>query len=264
LLNNRQNNNNRRRNRNNNQRPQGNGQNRNGDNGNRIDNRARGNAPQLLAKYRTLARDSQMAGDRVLTEYYHQFADHYFRVVQESRARYEDNRRPRDEWDTGDGDDGAPENRSGFDDGDDDDGAEGGYADVRAPQPQVRPSSNGERSDRPNREPRFAAGEDAPAADAEPRAESSRWEVRAERQQRQAREERPTRRPRYEDASRAGTGEAEPERSAPVSDAPLTLDLAVLPPAISPLTDGEATPDAAPAPKKRGRPRKVVVEADAG
>ena len=58
--------------------------------GNRIDSRARGNAPQLLEKYKTLARDAQQAGDRVLAEYYLQFADHYFRVLAESRARYEE------------------------------------------------------------------------------------------------------------------------------------------------------------------------------
>ena len=55
------------------------------DTGNRIDNRARGNAAQLLEKYKTLARDAQMQGDRVNTEYYLQFADHYFRVLAESR-----------------------------------------------------------------------------------------------------------------------------------------------------------------------------------
>ena len=37
-----------------------------------------------------MARDSQLAGDRVQTEYYLQFADHYFRVLGESRARFEE------------------------------------------------------------------------------------------------------------------------------------------------------------------------------
>lgn len=67
-----------------------NGGNRGGENGNRIDNRARGNAPQLLEKYRNLARDAQLAGDRVNTEYYLQFADHYFRVIADNRARQEE------------------------------------------------------------------------------------------------------------------------------------------------------------------------------
>lgn len=69
------------------------------DNGSRIDNRARGNAPQLLEKYKNLAREAQLQGDRVLTEYYLQFADHYFRIVAENRARFEESRQPRrDDW----------------------------------------------------------------------------------------------------------------------------------------------------------------------
>jgi uncharacterized protein DUF4167 len=64
--------------------------------GNRQDNRQRGNAAQLLEKYKSMARDSQLAGDRVQTEYYLQFADHYFRVLSENRARMEE-QRPRRE-----------------------------------------------------------------------------------------------------------------------------------------------------------------------
>jgi hypothetical protein len=66
--------------------------------GNRQDNRQRGNAAQLLEKYKSLARDSQLAGDRVQTEYYLQYADHYFRVLEDSRSRFEQQevqRRPR-------------------------------------------------------------------------------------------------------------------------------------------------------------------------
>ena len=79
------------------------------DSGNRIDSRARGNAAQLLEKYRNMARDAQMAGDRVNTEYYLQFADHYFRVLADQRGRSDDQpyqRRQRDDFDS-------------FDDGDD-------------------------------------------------------------------------------------------------------------------------------------------------
>ncbi|MES2136709.1 MAG: DUF4167 domain-containing protein [Pseudomonadota bacterium] len=74
--------------------------------GNRQDNRQRGNAAQLLEKYKSMARDSQLAGDRVQTEYYLQFADHYFRVLGESRARFEDQnpRRQRDDEDEDEGD----------------------------------------------------------------------------------------------------------------------------------------------------------------
>jgi hypothetical protein len=65
---------------------------------NRQDNRQRGNAAQLLEKYKSLARDAQLAGDRVQTEYYLQYADHYFRVLEDSRSRFEEQqaqRRPR-------------------------------------------------------------------------------------------------------------------------------------------------------------------------
>ena len=68
------------------------GRNLGGQPGNRQDNRQRGNAAQLLEKYKNLARDAQLAGDRVQTEYYLQYADHYFRVLGESRARFEDQR----------------------------------------------------------------------------------------------------------------------------------------------------------------------------
>ena len=65
--------------------------------GNRQDNRQRGNAAQLLEKYKSMARDAQLAGDRVQSEYYLQFADHYFRVLSENRVRFEDQRRQRDD-----------------------------------------------------------------------------------------------------------------------------------------------------------------------
>lgn len=82
------------------------GQNLGGQPGNRQDNRQRGNAAQLLEKYKSMARDSQLAGDRVQTEYYLQYADHYFRVLSENRARFEDQRPRREhEIDEDEGDD---------------------------------------------------------------------------------------------------------------------------------------------------------------
>ena len=75
----------------NNNRRRGRGNRPGGGNGgqqlNRIDSRARGNAPQLLEKYRKLAQEAQLNDDRVQTEYYLQFADHYFRVIADSRVR---------------------------------------------------------------------------------------------------------------------------------------------------------------------------------
>ena len=48
----------------------------------------------MLEKYKKLAHDASLNGDRVLTEYYLQFADHYFRVVADSRDAAEDDQRP--------------------------------------------------------------------------------------------------------------------------------------------------------------------------
>src|SRR3546814_55746 len=74
---------------NNNNRPQSGG--RGGaDQANRIDSRARGNAVQMIEKFKNLARDAQLSGDRIQTEYYLQFADHYFRVHSDFRARQEE------------------------------------------------------------------------------------------------------------------------------------------------------------------------------
>ena len=64
---------------------------------NRIDSRARGNAPQLLDKYKKLAQDAQHNGDRVQAEYYLQFADHYFRVIADNKARQDEARAKRNE-----------------------------------------------------------------------------------------------------------------------------------------------------------------------
>lgn len=75
----------------------------------RIDSRQRGNANQLYEKYKNLARDAQMSGDRVNTEYYLQFADHYFRVLNENRSRFEENRRQREDADGDDDADGEDE-----------------------------------------------------------------------------------------------------------------------------------------------------------
>jgi hypothetical protein len=116
--------------------------------GNRQDNRQRGNAAQLLEKYKALARDSQLAGDRVQTEYYLQYADHYFRVLGESRARFEEQRRQR-------GDDS--------DDYENDDEMEADESSDRSEQDEDRPQRR-ERNDRPqgNDRPERAARPERP------------------------------------------------------------------------------------------------------
>ncbi len=155
----------------NNPRQNGGGNRGNGDSGNRIDSRARGNAAQLLEKYRNLARDAQMAGDRVNAEYYFQFADHYFRVLADNRARQEEQqarfRRPEDnEQDLGDEGDDAFD--VGADDGDD-------FAPPQQqPQQDMRPRRERDRDrDRDRDRNRDFAGEGGSRRDGGPRRRQS-------------------------------------------------------------------------------------------
>ncbi|MEL7216965.1 MAG: DUF4167 domain-containing protein [Pseudomonadota bacterium] len=102
-------------NRNNRRRGRGNRNNQGGGNQlNRIDSRARGNAPQLLDKYKKLAQDAQHNGDRVQMEYYLQFADHYHRVIADNKARQEEARAKRAEERGQSGDD-SEDNEDGGD-----------------------------------------------------------------------------------------------------------------------------------------------------
>lgn len=48
------------------------------------DVRIRGNAPQVYEKYLSLARDATSSGDRVAAESYYQFAEHYFRIMNDT------------------------------------------------------------------------------------------------------------------------------------------------------------------------------------
>ena len=115
--------------------------------GNARDNRQRGNAAQLLEKYKSLARDAQLAGDRVQTEYYLQYADHYFRVLEDSRSRFDEQqaqRRPSREEEGYDSE-GDEEMAGQSEDGDDH-----GETEVRQ-----RPQQRRERPERPQRD-RFA------------------------------------------------------------------------------------------------------------
>ncbi len=193
--------------------------------GNRIDNRARGNAPQLLEKYKSLARDAQLAGDRVMTEYYLQFADHYFRVVAETRARFEESRPQRDDWQGDEGEDQITAESIDGDEGEEE----------RRPQ---RRQDNRERNDR------------------------------NERNARPERSERDRNGDRY--ANDRGNGRYNGNRGnddEPVE--PATIDVNVLPPSFG--SDGMVAtiPDfpvdveeEAPAPRRRGRPRRAATESD--
>ena len=104
---------------NNSNRRRGGGRNNNRNQGgpnqhNRIDNRSRGNAPQMLDKYKKLAQDALHNDDRVQQEYYLQFADHYFRVIADNKARQDEARTKR------------PDDRGGNDGDSSDDGQDNG------------------------------------------------------------------------------------------------------------------------------------------
>jgi len=159
-------------NRNNNRR-RGRGGNRGqggGGQSNRIDSRARGNAPQLLEKYKKLAHDAALNGDRVQTEYYLQFADHYFRVVADSRVQRDDPRPRRDH-------DRDPREQ-GYDDPEDfeeaeeaDRGSDRGRAPARRQPDEDRESDReGRRDERPaaGEGERGSEGDEAAAGDDNP------------------------------------------------------------------------------------------------
>ena len=52
--------------------------------------RNRGNVTQQYNKYLKLAKDTFSAGDRIQAEYYYQFTDHYFRLMQELGINLDD------------------------------------------------------------------------------------------------------------------------------------------------------------------------------
>ena len=184
--------------------------------GNRQDNRQRGNAAQLLEKYKNMARDSQLAGDRVQAEYYLQFADHYFRVLSESRSRFEDQRRPRDD-EMDDEDDGEEMEADAENSGEEDDGEE-------APRPERSDNRDRQRRPRFTREDRGS--------------EYRNGEVRAERGERPERSE-----PRRRD---------EPVQVNGIGESGIALE--VLPPAIGPVdANGDGDVEVEVRPRRRAR-----------
>jgi len=285
--------NNRRRGRGNN-RPQGGGQQLN-----RIDSRARGNAPQLLEKYRKLAHDAHLNGDRVTEEYYLQFADHYFRVLADSRVRQEEQRTRRDGWqDQGE----EPEDTTEYAGGDYQ-GYDQGYGRAERASREERPREERPREERPR--------EDRPREERQredrPRDERSREDRPREDRPREDRQRDGRREPRaaepVEDEALGETVEGGEDQSGniyePVANpfvrenrgtrglkprredrrprvrddadgepGPAGFDVSVLPPALSAARDepvaAMADGEDAPAPKRRGRKPKAAVATDEG
>ena len=116
--------------------------------------------------------------------------------------------------------------------------------------PIIERPAKAERAERPERDDRAVSESDSPRSERPARAERSERPERTERPERAAQEDRP-RRTRRERVERDEDGVA-------------GIDIAVLPPAIGiePMREeapaaAEVTEEAAPAPKRRGRPRKV-------
>jgi hypothetical protein len=63
------------------------------------DVRVRGNAHQVFDKYQALAREAASLGDRILSEAYWQYAEHYYRIIQSQGGFV-----PRNNW--GEGEEG--------------------------------------------------------------------------------------------------------------------------------------------------------------
>jgi len=53
--------------------------------------RNKGNVTQQYSKYLKLAKEAFSSGDRVQSEYYYQFTDHYYRIMMELGVALEDN-----------------------------------------------------------------------------------------------------------------------------------------------------------------------------
>ncbi len=206
------------------------------DRDNRIDNRARGNAAQMLEKYKKMAQDAQVNGDRVNAEYYHQFADHYFRVNADTVARREEQRLAREEQQRGQNSD---RNNSDRNDSRSDNRSESGE------------QEEGERQDRsPRGRQQRDRGPNAEVVKDDTAAPASQSDENADAPA----EKKPVRarRPRKPAAAVAeNNGESN------------GLDVSALPPAISIQSDDEPKAEKKPVRKRRTVKAKAAEEGDA-
>jgi len=229
-----------------------------GQNAARLEVRVRGNAHQLLEKYKQLARDAHQAGDRVAAEYYLQHSDHYFRVLNDSRIRHEEMRARRGVFDQFE--DEPPGN-------DGDDGQDGSD---EHPDMVERPRQQQDGNERS----RQASRNDGERAERRPRQDRDRGDT----QDAGDRVERPERGERAERAPRDRWQERRPDRADGSRPREERDGNRIVPaPAEQALSDGEAALVAfggaparepaegsaeaeAPKPRRRGRPRKVEAE----
>jgi hypothetical protein len=235
------------------QRPQG----APGNGGNGRDNRQRGNAAQLLEKYKSLARDAQLAGDRVQTEYYLQFADHYFRVLGETRSRFEEQRRGREDYD---------DDEEDYDD-------EAMEADGQERQEPQRPAQRDVQPPRSRRneaegdgQPRSRRNDGEGDGPARSRRNEGDGDGRRERFAREDRGERRERRDRF-NGERYNGGDGNDSEPPGADEAEPRLVADILPPAIGVAVDSAETIDSAeqeeaPRPRRRTRRPRVAEGGD--
>ena len=62
----------------------------NRENGFRRNNRNNGNVEKLISKYNELDREALSNGDKILSENYYQYADHFLRISIEQKEKYKD------------------------------------------------------------------------------------------------------------------------------------------------------------------------------
>ncbi len=214
MNNNRNNNNNRRRGR-------GNRSNQgSANNQNRIDSRARGNAPQLLDKYKKLAQDAQHNGDRVQAEYYLQFADHYFRVIADNKARQDEARSKRNEERGGSGEESDDE---------DGDNRRRGNRRGRSRRDEQRDDQQGDAQNEAVEANEGDAGSEGELASADEE------NPKPKRRARKPRDEK-----RDDDNGEAPRSRTRRPRKTEEADGAAALDTSVLPPAIGSSTDDDS------------------------
>lgn len=174
------------------------------------DVKIRGSAQQVLEKYQQYARDAQTSGDRILSEAYFQYAEHYQRIVakqQEARNQQQQQHQnrgggngPRDDRDPRSGQDRDPRG------GQNDDGAQMGEDEGEAEVVPAAVSRRNEDADSDSLRVIDAEddGDEAEASAPAERAERSQGEPRDKGNRRgsrkpyKAREDRPAREPAAE------------------------------------------------------------------
>lgn len=195
------------------------------------DVKVRGTAQHVAEKYMNLARDAQSSGDRVMAENYLQHAEHYNRIILTAQAQMQE-RFQRD--------DNASQGRDSQDQDDDD----------RDSDDDNDNNSYDQRGDRNEQQTR---SERQPQQDRQDR---------GDRTERQDRGERPDRSERNERRERPARAEQQPKPTFD-ADAPQPV-IEGLP---AEVVSSQEAPDAdsapRPAPRRRGRPKRVRSE-DAG